>query len=317
MSLFGVDLGGTTVKMGLFDDGGERLAEWEIPTRKENDGEQILPDIAASIKKTMEERGLQAEEIRGIGMGVPGAVIGESMIPQAVNLGWKNKDAGQELSALTGLPVAVGNDANVAALGEAWQGGGKGFKNMLMVTLGTGVGGGIIVDGKLLTGAVGAGGEIGHLHLEDDETEPCGCGQYGCFEEYASATGAVRVAKRVLAASTEDSTLKGREFTCKDLFDAAAAGDAVAKRATEKYGEYLGKGLAICASVLNPEAIVLGGGVTKAGEVLFELLLPSFKKCVFPGCAGVQWKLATLGNQAGIVGAAKLILDRTEHADPV
>ncbi|MCR5674543.1 MAG: ROK family glucokinase [Lachnospiraceae bacterium] len=308
--LFGVDLGGTTVKMGLFDEEGARLSEWEIPTRKEEGGSLILPDIAASIQKTAAERGIAREDILGVGIGVPGAVVDEDLVPQAVNLGWKDKRAGRELSELTGLPVAVGNDANVAALGEAWQGGGKGFRNMLLVTLGTGVGGGVIVDGKLLTGATGAGGEIGHLHLEDGETEPCGCGQYGCFEEYASATGAVRVAKRVLAESGDDSSLRGREFTCKDIFDAAAAGDAPAKKATERYGEYLGKGLAICASVLNPEAIVLGGGVTKAGEILFDLLKPSFAKCVFPGCANVEWKLATLGNQAGIVGAAKLILDQ-------
>ncbi|MCR4762176.1 MAG: ROK family glucokinase [Lachnospiraceae bacterium] len=308
--LFGVDLGGTTVKMGLFDETGGREQEWEIPTRKEDGGERILPDIAESIRATADAQGIAKEDILGVGMGVPGAVIDESLVPQAVNLGWKNKDAGKELSRLTGLPVAVGNDANIAALGEAWQGGGKGFRNLLLVTLGTGVGGGIIADGRILTGAAGAGGEIGHIHLEDGETEACGCGQYGCFEEYASATGAVRVARRVLADWDGESTLKGREFTCKDLFDAAAAGDAAAKAACKKYGDYLGKGLAICASVLNPEAIVLGGGVTKAGEVLFDLLKPSFARCVFPGCAAVEWKLATLGNQAGIVGAAKLILDR-------
>ncbi len=310
--LFGVDLGGTTVKMGLFDEAGTRLHEWEIPTRKENGGEQILPDIAESIRTTVKERGIPEADVLGVGIGVPGAVDAAGTVLQAVNLGWKNKTAGKELSQLTGYPVAVGNDANVAALGEAWQGGGKGFQNLLLVTLGTGVGGGIIVDGRILTGATGAGGEIGHIHLEDNETEPCGCGRYGCFEEYASATGAVRVAKRVLLEAAEESSLRGKEFTCKDLFDAAAAGDAVAKRATEKYGEYLGKGLAICASVLNPEAIVLGGGVTKAGEVLFDLLMPAFERCVFPGCADVVWKLATLGNQAGIVGAAKLILDRVD-----
>jgi len=310
--LFGVDLGGTTVKMGLFDETGTRLHEWEIPTRKENSGEQILPDIAASIRETVKERGISEADVLGVGIGVPGAVDAAGTVLQAVNLGWKNKAAGHELSQLTGYPVAVGNDANVAALGEAWQGGGKGFQNLLLVTLGTGVGGGIIVDGRILTGATGAGGEIGHIHLEDHETEPCGCGRYGCFEEYASATGAVRVAKRVLMETAEESTLRGKEFTCKDLFDAAAAGDAVAKQATEKYGDYLGKGLAVCASVLNPEAIVLGGGVTKAGEILFDLLMPSFERCVFPGCADVVWKLATLGNQAGIVGAAKLILDRVE-----
>lgn len=311
--LFGVDLGGTTVKMGLFDPEGNRLQEWEIPTRKEEDGVHILPDIAASIRQTCTARGIADEEVLGIGIGVPGAVINERLVPQAVNLGWKDKDAAEELGKLTGLPVAIGNDANVAALGEAWQGGGKGFRDLLLVTLGTGVGGGVITGGRLLTGAKGAGGEIGHIHLEDDEPEACGCGNHGCFEEYASATGAVRVAKRVLAETEEESTLRGKDFTCKDLFDAAAAGDAVAEKATRKYGEYLGKGLAVCASVLNPEAIVLGGGVTKAGNVLIDLLRPSFERCVFPGCADVEFKLATLGNQAGIVGAAKLVLDHVKR----
>ena len=311
--IFGVDLGGTTVKMGLFGTEGESLSVWEIPTRTEESGRYILQDIAASINKAVEEKNLSRQDVLGIGLGVPGAVVDESLVAQAVNLGWKDVDAGNELSQYTGFPVAVGNDANVAALGESWLGGGKGFKNMLLVTLGTGVGGGIIVDGRILTGSIGAGGEIGHLHLEDGETEPCGCGNYGCFEEYASATGAVRVARRVLAEALEDSVLRGGTFTCKDLFDAAARGDAVAKKATERYGDYLGKGLAICASVLNPEAIVLGGGVTKAGDILIDLLKPSFNRCVFPPCRDVTWALATLGNNAGMVGAAKLILDKVSR----
>ncbi len=311
--IFGVDLGGTTVKMGLFGTEGESLSVWEIPTRTEEAGRFILPDIAESIKKTAEEKNLTRQDVLGVGLGVPGAVVDESLVAQAVNLGWKDVDAGNELSQYTGFPVAVGNDANVAALGESWLGGGRGFKNMLLVTLGTGVGGGIIVDGRILTGSIGAGGEIGHLHLEDGETEPCGCGNYGCFEEYASATGAVRVARRVLAESLEESVLRGGTFTCKDLFDAAARGDAVAKKAIEKYGDYLGKGLAICASVLNPEAIVLGGGVTKAGTILIDLLKPSFNRCVFPPCRDVTWALATLGNNAGMVGAAKLILDKVSR----
>ncbi len=308
--LFGIDIGGTTVKMGLFDESGTLLAQQEIPTRTQDGGEHILPDIADAMDKMAADRGIAREDILGAGVGVPGAVDGDNVVLQAVNLGWKNLEGGRILSERTGFPVAFGNDANVAALGEAWQGGGRGFRNLLLVTLGTGVGGGILIDGRILTGATGAGGEIGHLHLVDGETEPCGCGQYGCFEEYASATGAVRVARRLLAETDEDSALRGRDFTCRDIFEAAAAGDALAKRATERYGEYLGKGLAICASVLNPEAIVLGGGVTKAGDILIELLTPSFKRCVFPPCANVEWKLATLGNEAGMYGAAKLILDR-------
>ena len=175
------------------------------------------------------------------------------------------------------------------------------------------MGGGLILNGKLYEGNEFKAGELGHLCVVSEGGRECGCGNHGCFEEYASATGAVRVAKRVLQETDGESSLRGKEFSCKDLFDAAAAGDAVAKKATQKYGDYLGKGLAVCASVLNPEAIVLGGGVPKAGDVLIDLLKPSFERCVFPGCADVTFKLATLGNQAGIVGAAKLVLDHIKR----
>nr|WP_330369729.1 ROK family protein [Butyrivibrio sp. FCS014] len=196
-------------------------------------------------------------------MGVPGAVNADGVCHQAVNLGWEKVNVVNELHSKLKLPVKAGNDANVAALGEAWKGGGQGYPNMLLVTLGTGVGGGIIVEGKILNGAKGSGGEIGHLHLVDDEPETCGCGNHGCFEMYASATGAVRIAKRVLAKTDEDSVLRGKDFECRDIFDAAKAGDKVAKEIADQYGYYLGKGIAAVASVVNPEIIVLGGGVFK------------------------------------------------------
>ena len=214
-----------------------------------------------------------------------------------------------ELHSKLKLPVKAGNDANVAALGESWKGGGQGYRNMLLVTLGTGVGGGIIIEGKILAGAKGAGGEIGHIHLVDDEPDSCGCGKHGCFEQFASATGAVRLAKRVLESSTEDSVLRGKDFECKDIFDGYKAGDALCKKAAEQYGYYLGKGIAAVATVVNPEIIVIGGGVSKAGDVLFDLLMPSFKKYVFPGCADAKFALAKLGNDAGVFGAAKMLID--------
>ena len=307
--VFGADVGGTTVKIGLLTETGERVDFWEIPTRTEDHGLQIIPDIAASIRAKMKEKNIEDTQVVGAGVGVPGAVNADGLCHQAVNLGWEKVNVVNELHSALKLPVKAGNDANVAALGEAWKGGGQGYQNMLLVTLGTGVGGGIINEGKILTGAKGSGGEIGHMHLVDDEVDACGCGNHGCFEQYASATGAVRLGKRILAATSEDSVLRTIDnFQCKDIFDAAKNGDAVAKQIAERYGYYLGKGIAITASVVNPEIIVIGGGVSKAGEILFDLLKPSFEKYVFPGCKDVKFALAKLGNDAGVYGAAKLLL---------
>ncbi|MCR5557213.1 MAG: ROK family glucokinase [Butyrivibrio sp.] len=307
--VFGADVGGTTAKIGLLTETGEKLDFWEIPTRTENGGQYILEDVAQAIRAKMKEKNIDDSDVVGAGIGVPGAVNADGLCYQAVNLGWERVNVVNEFHSKLKLPVKAGNDANVAALGEAWKGGGQGYPNMLLVTLGTGVGGGIINEGKILTGAKGSGGEIGHIHLVDDEVDACGCGNHGCFEQYASATGAVRLGKRILAATTEDSVLRKMDsFQCKDIFDAAKNGDAVAKQIADRYGYYLGKGIAITASVVNPEIIVLGGGVSKAGEMLFDLLKPSFEKYVFPGCKDVKFALAKLGNDAGVYGAAKMLL---------
>lgn len=307
--LFGVDVGGTTVKMGLFDKGGNVIEKWEIPTRTENGGEKILPDIADSIKAKLSEKGIAKEDVIGAGVGVPGPVDGNGIVHRAVNLGWGEMDLKKELTALLdGMRVEGGNDANVAALGEMWKGGGQGHQNLVAVTLGTGVGGGIIINGEIVTGATGAGGEIGHIHVEDDETEACGCGNFGCLEEYASATGITRLANRALAKSDKDSVLRKGEVSAKTVFDAVKAGDELAIEVAQKFGDYLGKGLGVIAGVINPEIFVIGGGVSKAGEVLFDYIKPSFEKTAFHGCRNVIFALATLGNDAGIYGAARLLL---------
>lgn len=307
--VFGVDVGGTTVKLGLFDISGNVLDKWEIPTRTENGGMKILPDIAQSIQDKMSEKNIAAENVAGVGVGAPGPVDGDGIIHKAVNLGWEEMNLKKELTALLGgMRVEGGNDANVAALGEMWKGGGQGYKNLVAVTLGTGVGGGIIINGKIMTGATGSGGEIGHIHVEDDETEACGCGNYGCLEEYASATGITRLANRILQASEMDSVLRQGEVSAKTVFDAVKAGDELAIEAARQFGDYLGKGLAVIAGVINPEIFVIGGGVSKAGEVLFDYIKPSFEKTTFHGCKNVIFALATLGNDAGIYGAARLLL---------
>ena len=308
---FGVDVGGTTVKLGLFNDEGQVLDKWEIPTVKDNGGEKVLPDIAASIKNKMQEKNITAADLVGVGIGAPGAVNADGfMVNGAVNIGWGSFDLAETLKKELNLDVTVkaGNDANVAALGEMWQGGGKGYSNLVAVTLGTGVGGGIIIDGRILTGTNGAGGEIGHIHIEDNETEVCGCKNKGCLEQYASATGITRLANRRLAKDDAPSILRGGEISAKTVFDAVKAGDKVAIEIAEQFGEYLGKGLAAVASVVDPQIFVIGGGVSKAGDILFKYIEPSYKRCAFGPCKQAKFALAELGNDAGIYGAAALVL---------
>ena len=308
--VFGVDVGGTTVKLGLFNIDGNVLDKWEIPTRTENGGEKILPDIADSIFAKVAEKEIDMADVAGVGIGVPGPVDGNGIVHKAVNLGWEQFDMKQTMSRLLGgMRVEGGNDANVAALGEMWKGGGQGHQNVVAITLGTGLGGGIIINGEIMTGATGSGGEIGHIHVEDNETEACNCGNFGCLEEYASATGITRLANRLLAKSDMDSILRGQEVSAKAVLDAVKANDALAIQVAEQFGEYLGKGLSVIAGIINPEIIVISGGVSKAGGIIIDYIKPAFDKYVFHGCKDTIFALATLGNDAGIFGAAKMVLD--------
>lgn len=272
--VFGVDIGGTTVKLGLFDTEGNLLDKWEIPTRTEEEGSHILPDVADSIKSKISEKQIAIEDIAGAGVGAPGPIDGEGVVHKAVNLGWGTLSIKNTLEDLIHLPVMAGNDANVAALGEMWKGGGQGSRNLILVTLGTGVGGGIIIDGKILTGSTGAGGEIGHIHVQDGETETCGCGNRGCLEQYSSATGITRLANKRLAESDKQSVLRQGEVSAKTVFDAVKEKDELALEVAEEFGKYLGNALAVIATVVNPEAIVIGGGVSKAGEILLDYIKP-------------------------------------------
>lgn len=256
----------------------------------------------------MEEKGLDNSQVSGVGIGIPAPVDEEGVVQNTANLGWGYKEVKREMEALIGMSVAAGNDANVAALGEMWIGAGKGQKNMIMVTLGTGVGGGIIVNGQALAGAHGAGGEIGHLCVNPEETECCGCGKKGCLEQYASATGITRLAKKRLAADDKDSALRGKEVNAKEVFDALKAGDDVAEEIVEEFGAYLGHAMANLAVVADPSVIVIGGGVSKAGEILLGYIEKNFKEKAFFANKDTEFVLAKLGNDAGICGAARLIL---------
>lgn len=306
---FGVDVGGTTIKMGLFDMEGTILDKWEINTRIQDNGVYILPDVAEAVKDKLKEKSILKDDVIGVGIGTPGPVDSAGVVYGAVNLGWGIFNVRKTLQQLLDIPVKAGNDANVAALGEMWKGGGKGHKNVVAVTLGTGVGGGIIIDGKMLTGAGGAGGEIGHIHVEDKEEIPCNCGNKGCLEQYSSATGIVRLAKKHLDQSTNQSVLRDVDLSAKAVFDAVKSGDELAIEVANEFGEYLGKALAAIAGVINPEIFVIGGGVSKAGDILLEYIQKYYIPVVFKSNRNVLFSLATLENDAGIFGAAKLVLE--------
>ena len=309
---FGIDLGGTTAKIGLFTTSGALLEKWEVATDTSNAGEHILENLAAAILGKMKEQSIQPEQVEGVGIGVPGPVLDSSTVPiVCANLGgWGERNVSAQLSGLLdGLKVLVGNDANVAALGEIWMGAAKGAKNAVMVTLGTGVGGGVVVNGKVIDGVHGAGGEIGHITVNRHETAVCGCGKRGCLEQYSSATGVVRCMKKLLDENPDTPcVLRGTEFAAKDVFDAARNGDALAAREVDEMSDTLGMALANIASTVDPEAFLVGGGVARAGDVLFAPLNKHFQEYAFKSCREIPIKQASLGNDAGIYGAVRLIV---------
>ncbi len=310
--VFGADIGGTTVKLGLFTAEGELLEKWEIPTVIADEGRAVLRDVAAAVNGCIARRGISRDEVLGIGAGIPGPVRSDGTVNRCVNLGWGVFNVNDALSEISGFPVASANDANIAALGEYWMGGGKGFKDMIFVTLGTGVGGAIIADGRIVAGANGAGGELGHMVIRPDEPEVCACGRHGCVQQYASATGIVRVVKQWLEAHPEiDTVLRDAEkLTAKIIFDAAAAGDEAAAAALEDVYDAFGFFLAASCTVTDPEVIVIGGGVSKAGQPLLDGVKRGFDRYVFYPNVETKFALAELGNDAGIYGCCKLILDR-------
>lgn len=308
--VFGVDVGGTTCKIGFFSADGSLLDKWEIPTDTKNNGINILPDIAEEINRKLKATGIDEDDVLGIGIGVPGPVTDHRVVSMCENLGWENVNVAADLRELTGLHVRAENDANLATLGEMWKGNAGGSKNLMMVTLGTGIGAGVIADGRIVTGGNGAAGEIGHMTVNYEEQEMCACGKYGCLEQYGSATGIVRLAKRRLAVTEEDSVLRSeQELTAKNVFDAAKEGDKISLEIAEEAGKILGAALANVACVTNPEVIIIGGGVSKAGSVLIDAISKYFDRYVFPDCRNVRFAIASLGNDAGIYGCARLMLD--------
>lgn len=308
---FGVDIGGTSVKLGLFTDKGTLLDKWEIPTRKEDNGSHILEDVAKSVEEKIAADNLDRNNIIGIGIGVPGPVTEDGTVINCVNLGWGIFNVAEETKRLTGFNAKVGNDANVAALGEMWQGGGRGYKNLIMVTLGTGVGGGVILNGEILTGSNGAAGEIGHIMVNPHEPDKCNCGKAGCLEQFASATGIVKEAKRLLEKSTKPSKLRDVEhLSAKVIFDCAKEGDELSLELVDQLCRYLAMAMSHIAHVVDPQAFVIGGGVSKAGTMLTDLTKKYYENNVLFALKNKDFKLAELGNDAGIYGSAKLIIGK-------
>lgn len=306
---FGVDIGGTFVKLGLFTVEGELLDKWQIVTRREDQSSHILPDIAKALEDKLAEKGISKDEVVGIGFGTPGPVTADGVAVCPANLDWVNKPVAKELSELTGLPCRGGNDVNVAGLGEMWRGGARGYKNVVVVPIGTGLGAAIIVDGKVIAGAKGAAGEVGHIHVDDEIEQACGCGAVGCVEQFSSATGLVRMAKKLVSETDRATSLRDlEEITAKDVIDAAKAGDVAADEIFDKFCDCLGYSLAATAAVIDPEIFIIGGGVSKAGQVLVDRVQAYFVKYVWPGCRGIKFALAELGNDAGIYGAASMII---------
>ena len=308
---FGVDVGGTTCKIGLFETTGVLLDRWEIPTDTSENGRNILDDVAKALKERMAADGISKDDVQGIGIGIPGPVNGKGEVSVCVNLGWGHVAVAEELSAkMDGILVKAGNDANVAALGEMWQGGVKGYEDVVMVSMVTCVGGGIIVGGKVVAGSHGAGGEIGHITMNTHEKDSCGCGRKGCLEQYGSATGLARLAREAQQKEHEPSALDGIAApTAKDVFDAYKEGDALAAQVVEKFAAVLGRGLSKISCVVDPEIFVIGGGVSKAGQPLLDVLKSAFEKCAFSACKDTKFALATLGNDAGMYGCVQLILE--------
>ena len=311
---FGIDVGGTTVKCGLFRTDGTLVEKWEIPTRKENNGDQILPDVAAAVNAKIEEKGISKDDVEGVGIGVPGPVNSKGEVDRAVNLYWGYKNVAGEMEELTGLHAKAGNDANVAALGEALAGCAKGAESAVILTLGTGVGAGVVLGGKLLTGYTGAASEAGHMVIADTPDAPlCTCGRRGCFESLASATALIRMTRTARRTHPESllNTLAPTEADVngRTVFDAAAQGDAAAKAVADNYIHHLAVGVANLINIFFPEVIGLSGGVANQGENLLKPLRAAAAPMVFGSAFAekhTRITTCTLGYRAGVIGAALL-----------
>ena len=305
--LLGIDIGGTTVKIGLVSHAGVIIDKFEIKTNVENNGQSILSDIRDAIYDYLDKNSISHDKIHGIGFGVPGPVV-NNVIYKCTNLGWGIVNIVEEFGKLLDWDpvIAATNDANAAALGELHHCNDGNSHSSVMFTLGTGVGGGVILNHQVLNGVHGGAGELGHIQIDTKHNYRCNCGGYGCLETVASATGVVRLAKEYL--ETETSSLNAETLTAKDVFDAAKAGDALALKVVNEVGYYIGKAAAFVSAVVDPDMFIIGGGVSRAGKILLDVIEENYRHHAFHISKNTPFVLASLGNDGGMIGAALLTL---------
>lgn len=303
----GADIGGTSIKMGLYEKGEDKdglVCKWEISTDISDNGNRILGDISDSLNRVCADKNISYDKIAGIGIGVPGPVGPDGVVHECVNLGWKSVDVCSEFKKISKIPLVIaGNDANVSALGEMWKGGGRGFDNLIMITLGTGVGGGVIIDGKILSGSIGAAGEIGHITVNPEETRQCNCKSRGCLEQYSSATGIVNIARSIMSIPEKE------DISAKTVLDMAKAGDKSADKAVDTAMKYLGMALSNVACVTDPQVFVIGGGVSAAGKFLLDRIEKYYNIYSMNTLKNKEFRIAELGNDAGFYGCIKMVID--------
>lgn len=311
---FGVDIGGTAVKIGLFNMDGELLDKWQIDTEITEDERSILRDINSFIEGVLKDKDISRDQIVGMGLGVPGPILEDGTVNRCVNLNWGRFNIEKTMEDICGFTVKAGNDANVAALGEQWKGGGQGYDSVVLFTLGTGVGGGVVLDGEIVKGVNGSAGEVGHFRAYEDETEDaCGCGNYGCLEQYVSAKGITKLARRFMKLNNidvKDTIFKDEEaLTSINIFREARAGDDLALGIVNEMFRLLGKAMATISCVIDPQAFVVGGGVSNEGEYLSDGIKKAYDDYAFHATMDTEIVLAQLGNDAGMYGAVRLILE--------
>lgn len=307
----GIDLGGTNTKIGLLDEDGNILFSTIVKTESEQGLEKTVERLANILKIQVSNLNISFEDVAGVGLGVPGPVANGRIVKFWANFPWPvNVDLAAEFEKHLGVPVKVDNDVNVITLGEMWKGGGRGYKNVLGLAIGTGIGGGVVVNGKLVSGKNGAGGEVGHIKVERDG-KLCGCGQEGCWEAYASATGLVREAKSRLTVNKNNllyERTKDREVEAKDIFDAAREGDEFSLNLVDYEAEFIALGIGNLLNVLDTDVVVVGGGIALAGNILFDKINEKLRKyAMLSTLDGLKIVPAELGNDAGIYGAAYLV----------
>ena len=309
---FGVDIGGTAIKLGIFKTNGEPMVKWSIPTRTQDNGKWILPDVIDSIRSKLHELGLPWDKVEGVGMGVPGPVKEDGTVMRCINLGWGVFNIPEKIRTLEPRihRFRISNDVNAAALGEQWKGAAKGHKNVFMITLGTGIGGGLVIDEKIINGISGGAGEIGHFRVDPSETEVCKCDGRGCLEQYCSAMGLIRCAKKALEERSDISTVlrNKKHLTAKGVCDAAKTGDKLALELLDQLGDRLGWALTAAAGTVDPEIFVIGGGLSNAGDILLEPIVKGYRSHAFHAFQDTEFALAKLGNDAGIYGCVRMLL---------